>query len=196
MSEMSSPQRVMRSFTRGLKIPALIGKFADGTRIWGGPYTMTQFTVGLGALVVGYLTMDLWMGLLPAMQVIPLQLQSYVVLVGVAVGLAWLTGKLPQETNPVHAVSGLATGGRPARYGTQAGKAVAPLPRPRTFRARVLIPTAEETVAGEQTSLVEGLRAAGAPRETSAVRDTRGGPGAAAGSSDLLSALRGALVHK
>lgn len=196
MSEMSTPQRVMRSFTRGLKIPALIGKFADGTRIWGGPYTMTQFSVGLGVLVIGYLTMGLWESLLPKMQVIPMQLQAYAVLVGVAVGLAWVTGKIPQDTNPAHAVSGLVTGGRPARYGTRAGKAITPLPRPRTLRARVLIPIEDQTTPVETASLREELRAAGAPRPPSTIRDAPRGARTTPESSDLLSALRGALVHK
>ena len=196
VSVTSTPARVMRSFTRGLKIPALIGKFADGTRIWGGPYTMTQFSVALGTLVTGYLTMGLWEGLLPKLQVIPMELQAYAVLVGVAVGFAWLTGKIPQDTNPAHAVSGLATGGRPARYGTRAGKAIAPLPRPRTFRARVLIPVEDQTPPVEVASLREELRAAGAPRPASTVRDAPRRGGDAPESARLLSALRGALVHK
>lgn len=196
MSETSAPQRVMRSFTRGMKIPALVGKFADGTRIWGGPYTMTQFSTLLGVLVVGYLTMGLWEGLLPTLLIVPSQLQAYVVLVGVAVGLAWVTGKIPQDTNPAHAVSGLATGGRPARYGTRAGKAIEPLPRPRTFRARVLMPAEDQSTPPAPASLRQQLRAAGAPRPSSTVRDAPRGGGGAPGSSDLLSGLRGALVHK
>lgn len=196
MSEMSTSQRVMRSFTRGMKIPALIGKFADGTRIWGGPYTMTQFSTGAVALVIGYTTMGLWKHLLPTLQVIPLELQSYAVLLGVAVGLAWLTGKIPQDTNPAHAVSGLATGGRPARYGTRAGRAIGPLPRPRTFRARVLIPVEDQPTPAATAPLRDQLRTAGAPRRTATVKDAHQGNGVAARSSDLLSALRGALVHK
>ena len=37
-------------YTRSRKFPKMIGRMTDGTRIWGGPYTLTQ--VGIGGVVL------------------------------------------------------------------------------------------------------------------------------------------------
>lgn len=52
------PQQVMRVFTRGLKLPTLVGKLS-GWRIPGGPYTVTQFVGGGLVIVVGIAQADL-----------------------------------------------------------------------------------------------------------------------------------------
>lgn len=52
------PQQVMRVFTRGLKLPTLVGKLS-GWRIPGGPYTVTQFVGGGLVIVVGVAQADL-----------------------------------------------------------------------------------------------------------------------------------------
>lgn len=44
--------RVGKFYTRGLKIPTLVGRLNDGTRIWGGPYTIPQLVVGVIALMI------------------------------------------------------------------------------------------------------------------------------------------------
>ncbi|WP_311450322.1 hypothetical protein [Rothia mucilaginosa] len=44
--------RVGKFYTRGLKIPTLVGRLTDGTRIWGGPYTIPQLVVGVIALMI------------------------------------------------------------------------------------------------------------------------------------------------
>lgn len=50
---MEQPDRVMRQYTRGLRIPALIGKLSGGWRIPGGPYTTVQFVGGASVVVMG-----------------------------------------------------------------------------------------------------------------------------------------------
>lgn len=51
---------VTRWYTSALKIPRLIGKLPSGERLWGGPYTLTQVTAGVGVFVVGIKTMGWW----------------------------------------------------------------------------------------------------------------------------------------
>lgn len=51
---------VTRWYTSALKIPRLIGKLPSGERLWGGPYTLTQGTVGVGVFIVGFKTMGWW----------------------------------------------------------------------------------------------------------------------------------------
>lgn len=51
---------VTRWYTSALKIPRMIGKLPSGERLWGGPYTLTQGTVGVGVFIVGFKTMGWW----------------------------------------------------------------------------------------------------------------------------------------
>lgn len=168
MPESSAPKRVMRSYTPALKIPKFIGRLKDGTRLPGGPYTMTQFLVGVAVLVVGYILMPLWAQLLPTSSSGAAGwLIAHVVLVGVAAGSAYVTGYIPADANPVHAAGGLVSGGRPARFGIQAGRAVEPLAKPRHYQARVLIDGEEVPSApnGPRPSVVNELsRVAAAAR--------------------------------
>ena len=61
-SEASSDDRVevVKWYTRARRFPQLIGKTADGTTIWGGPYTYTQAGVGAAVLIIGSQTIDWW----------------------------------------------------------------------------------------------------------------------------------------
>lgn len=136
----------MRSYTPALKIPKFIGRLKDGTRLPGGPYTLTQFLVGVAVLVCGYVLMPMWAQLLPnSSSDTAGWLIAHVVLIAVAGGSAYITGYIPADTNPIHAVGGLISGGRPNQFGIQAGRAVDPLPKPRHYRSRVLIEGAEQT---------------------------------------------------
>lgn len=59
MNEQGSAD-VVKWYTRARKFPQLIGKTPDGTRIWGGPYTVTQAVAAGGLAFVLYNTMGLW----------------------------------------------------------------------------------------------------------------------------------------
>lgn len=132
----ASTTRVMRSYTRGLRIPVRIGRLYDGMRIPGGPYTISQFAVAAVVLVVGYLLMPLWSSLLPDMSVISSQMLAWPALPAFAWLTAWLAGFIPDGINPVHAAVGVAGGVRPSRFGRVANRAVATLPSPRRHQAR------------------------------------------------------------
>ncbi|MFE6508090.1 hypothetical protein ACFVBP_10505 [Nocardioides sp. NPDC057764] len=109
---------VVKWFTRARKFPQLIGRTPDGTRIWGGPYTLTQALGGAGVLVVGLKTMSLWahFGFIG----------SLVVLVAVTGSVVWGLGRIPVGArSPLSMAAGLAhavgapktgrLGGRPIR---------------------------------------------------------------------------------
>ncbi len=135
---MSAPQRVMRSYTRGLKIPRLIGRLTEDFTLPGGPYTLTQFMVGVATIIIGYLTVGLWAGLLPQLSILDPQWVGMLALLPMGWGAAKVAGILPEDTNPIRAVGDLASGTRPAKYGTTAGGSVHKLPSSTQLRARVL----------------------------------------------------------
>lgn len=57
---MSEEREVVRFYTRARRFPHVLGRFPDGTKIPGGPYTLTQ-VVGGGLLVlIGVRTMGVW----------------------------------------------------------------------------------------------------------------------------------------
>ena len=53
---------VVRFHTRGVRFPRLIGKTADGTRLPGGPYTITQVVATVTIFIVGQWTRPVWGG--------------------------------------------------------------------------------------------------------------------------------------
>lgn len=80
------------------RVKQLLGTFPDGTRIPGGPYTLTQALVLVGTLVIGWWTRPLWGHDL---------LSDVIVLGAVTLGAAVLAGKLPGgRVNPLRLVSG------------------------------------------------------------------------------------------
>jgi hypothetical protein len=80
------------------RVKQLLGTFPDGTRIPGGPYTLTQALVLVGTVVIGWWTRPLWGH----------DLLSDVILLGaVTLGAAVLAGKLPGgRVNPFRVISG------------------------------------------------------------------------------------------
>lgn len=191
-----SSARVMRSYTRALRIGVLIGQLRDGTRIPGGPYTVTQAVTGMVIIGVSYVTRGLWADLLPGTGTISSDLLSYPAILAFGVAGAWVAGKIPQEVNPATAVGGVVSGARPARYGTRSGKSVPATPPARTYHARVLLPNDLEPAGADEPSLREQLvraRSAADPRTptTPPAGTTRRRP-----TNDLAAALRASTVNK
>lgn len=91
---------IAKWFTRAKKFPILLGKFPDGTRIPGGPYTQTQGVFLLGWLILGGTQIDRWGT--------DNLLYNLVLLAGSGVGLTYAIGKLPTESrNPLRVLQGL-----------------------------------------------------------------------------------------
>jgi hypothetical protein len=111
-------QQVVKWYTLARKFPQLIGRTHDGTRLPGGPYTVTQIVAGGAVLFVASKTSSLWanFGLMG----------NIAVLLGVTWGVVVALGKIPLGArNPLailaggwHAVTAPRTGrigGRPLR---------------------------------------------------------------------------------
>jgi len=60
MSDEKQQTEVARFYTRSRKFPRLIGRLHDGTKIPGGPYTVTQAIVAAVVLALGLVTRGLW----------------------------------------------------------------------------------------------------------------------------------------
>jgi len=87
MSDEKQQTEVARFYTRSRKFPRLIGRLHDGTKIPGGPYTVTQAIVAAVVLALGLVTRGLW-GTGTILVDIPIVLL-------VAWGGAWGAGRLP-----------------------------------------------------------------------------------------------------
>lgn len=130
---------VVRWYTRARKFPQLLGRTPDGTRLWGGPYTVTQAIGGGLVLVVGVKTMGLWgsFGLVG----------NALVLLGAAAGTVFFLGRIPLGArSPVAVAAGLARAVSAPATGRLGGKAVR-IRRPRQIRHRVVIATSQPVEA-------------------------------------------------
>lgn len=129
---------IVKWYTRARKFPKLIGRTPDGTKIAGGPYTITQ-TVGVGAvLLIGINTMGLW-GRFDL-------ITNSVILLGAIFGTIFFLGKIPVGArNPVAVAAGAARAITSPRRGRVAGKPIR-IRRPRRVQHHVLIalPTTNE----------------------------------------------------
>lgn len=86
---MTVPQEeIARFYTRSRRFPKMIGRMNDGSRIPGGPYTLTQVGVGGAVLLVMLVTR----GLLWSTGEILLDL---LVTAGIAFIVTWLVGRIP-----------------------------------------------------------------------------------------------------
>lgn len=131
---------VVKWYTRARRFPQLIGKTPDGTKIWGGPYTYTQVIVGVGIIVVGSKTTNLWghFGLIG----------NILLLLGVAYGTVIIIGRLPVGSrNPLSVGAGAMRAWSAPAKGRLGGAPVR-MRKPHTARSHlVLTPTPEPVPA-------------------------------------------------
>lgn len=81
---------VGKFFTRAMKIPLMVGRLIDGTRLWGGPYTVPQIVAGFIALLV------LWQAFAWFFSTGFILTDAILVVLG-AWGVAFLVGRLPES---------------------------------------------------------------------------------------------------
>lgn len=81
---------VGKFFTRAMKIPLMVGRLIDGTRLWGGPYTVPQIVAGCIALLV------LWQAFAWFFSTGFILTDAIMVILG-AWGVAFLVGRLPES---------------------------------------------------------------------------------------------------
>lgn len=125
---------IIRWYTKARRFPKLIGKTPEGRAIWGGPYTQTQFVVGVVLLFLMSKTTGLWghFGLLG----------NIAVALGVSYGATWGLGKLPLGArNPFAIAAGGYAVLMAPHEGRFAGRRVT-VPKPTRARSRVTIAAA------------------------------------------------------
>lgn len=130
MSDDNAPDAV-RWFTRARRFPQLIGRLPDGTKIPGGPYTVTQSLSAAGLLIVGLNTTGIWarFGLLG----------NTLVLACVTASLVWLLGRIPVGArSPLSVATGLVHAVRAPSTGRMGGRAVR-IRRPHRLRHTVVV---------------------------------------------------------
>lgn len=121
---------VGRSYTRARRYPLVIGKLPNGGRIPGGPYTLTQLGVMVGAFLLLVGTRGLWAHF---------GLVNLVLLVGVPYGLAWGVRHARVEgRDPARAALGLLVLYSQPRTGRLAGNPIRRV-RPVALRTRFTV---------------------------------------------------------
>lgn len=90
MKNLDNDVIVGKFFTRAMKIPLMVGRLIDGTRLWGGPYTVPQIVAGFIALLV------LWQAFAWFFSTGFILTDAILVILG-AWGVAFLVGRLPES---------------------------------------------------------------------------------------------------
>lgn len=122
---------VVKWYTRARKFPQLLGRFADGNKIPGGPYTITQAFGAGGVLLLAKNTTSIWAqyGLLG----------NAALLASVAYGVVLALGRVPPGArNPMSILAGIAHAVCAPRQGRIAGRPVR-MRRPRRVQHRIVI---------------------------------------------------------
>lgn len=122
---------IVKWYTRARKFPQLIGRTPDGTKIWGGPYTVTQ-AVGAGLILfVGLNTMSLWASFG--------MIGNFLILGAVTYGSVLLLGRIPVGSrSPLSIAAGLSRAVTSPPTGRLGGRAVR-IRRPHVLRHSVVL---------------------------------------------------------
>lgn len=169
---------IARFYTRSRRFPKMIGRMHDGTKIPGGPYTVTQAAIGGMLFLVAVTTRAQW-GTGNILIDIPIA-------IGVAWGAAWGAGRIPStrrnllsvllgglsamfrpvsgkyrgapvRIRPPHAVAGRVTLGADVPAPTAADLVAAPAPTPAPVAPIEPSPTPVPARPSTATTAVERL---------------------------------------
>ncbi|RIQ12213.1 hypothetical protein, partial [Jiangella rhizosphaerae] len=150
---MSEEREVVKFYTRARRFPHVLGRFPDGTKIPGGPYTLTQ-VVGAGLLfLVGVRTMGIWG--------VGSGLTNVAFLLLATIGSVNVLGRLQTGgRGPVAVALGGYTAAASPKLGRQDGRAVTRR-RPRALVHRFVIAD-PATPSAPDTQIVTGVPTAAA----------------------------------
>lgn len=171
--------RVMRDFTRALRIPILVGRWLTGERMPFGPFALSQLVAFLAVLppaqYVVAVTAPAGHGLVGRL------LNHLIIAPGVAVGTAWAVGKIARgNRNPLEVIASTVTLSLAPRWGTVAGRPVRFPPVPRPVQSRVHADLPHPSVpAPASTSVPASVPASGTEPCSDASRTTVAVPAAA-----------------
>ncbi|MDT0187015.1 hypothetical protein Q9S36_43210 [Microbacterium sp. ARD31] len=108
MADRDEEREVARFYTRSRRFPKFIGRLHDGTKIPGGPYTLTQGVVMAIVLVVALMTQSVWGTGSPIVDIPVAAFVSW--------GAAWGAGRIPATRRNLLSIitSGMSAMTRPA----------------------------------------------------------------------------------
>lgn len=108
MADRDEEREVARFYTRSRRFPKFIGRLHDGTKIPGGPYTLTQGVVLAIVLVVALMTQSVWGTGSPIVDIPVAAFVSW--------GAAWGAGRIPATRRNLLSIitSGMSAMTRPA----------------------------------------------------------------------------------
>jgi len=134
--QFSGPRSVARFYTLARRIPTLIGRTSDGTRIPGGPYTVTQVGAAFVTVLVLWKTTGVWAHL---------GFMGNLAIAGGALsGVVFLAGRIPTTgRNPATLVVGIVAVLANPKGGTREGNALSvPAPHRLSHHTRWAPPVA------------------------------------------------------
>jgi hypothetical protein len=108
VADRDEEREVARFYTRSRRFPKFIGRLHDGTKIPGGPYTLTQGVVLAIVLVVALMTQSVWGTGSPIVDIPVAAFVSW--------GAAWGAGRIPATRRNLLSIitSGMSAMTRPA----------------------------------------------------------------------------------
>lgn len=142
---------IARFYTRSRRFPKMIGRMHDGTKIPGGPYTITQAAIGAILFLIAITTRAQW-GTGSILIDLP-------ICVGVAWGAAWGAGRIPSTRRNLLSVL---IGGLAAMFKPAAGQYQGIPFRPRGphkatghvhFGTDITVPAADQAIAAEEPEI-------------------------------------------
>lgn len=146
MDDEARPSETARFYTRARKFPKLIGRLHDGTRIPGGPYTVTQLVVLIVLTTGALLTRGIWGSTI---------LVDLVISLAIGVGGAFAISILPaQQRNLLSVAGGVLRAIRSPAHGRYHGMNVRIAP-PRHARGKTAINPIVEPIEAEAQTVVE-----------------------------------------
>lgn len=117
---MGEDLQIVRHYTSTRRVPVVFGRFRDGTKLPGGPYTGLQAVAGVVVVIVANLTRPLWGT--------GLELLDLVVALGVGYAAAFGAGRIPavKGRNPALLAFGWASAITAPTLGETRGRPLAP----------------------------------------------------------------------
>lgn len=124
---------VGKFYTGTRKFKKVVGKFHDGTRIPGGPYTLTQFVVAGFTAIFLNVTKPVWSPMAGGNP-----LFEIIVIIGLTIAVGWASGKIPAtKRNPFTVALDVGKAVSAPAAGKLQGKVVKIRPPHRAYRREV-----------------------------------------------------------
>lgn len=145
-------EEIARFYTRSRRFPKMIGRMHDGSRIPGGPYTLTQAGFGGAALMSLLLTRSLWSS--------GAILLDVAITAGITWGVTWAVGLIPMTRRSLASAFVDAVGAMFRPYGGRYQERPVRLTRPHQAIGAAKMPVPVTAPAEAEVDVVDPVEAA------------------------------------